>query len=134
MIGAGTELFDLVKYSDSTYNGTPEDIITGVSVTEATAGAFNENVEFTGFSDELDGTNYYEIRIQGGYGNGASNNDSITGSIVLDGTYTAPTSTAAALQVANHIVWSDRSNSGAPGAYLNGYELVLPNIITGIYE
>ena len=125
---------DLVKYSDSAYSGTPEDIATvNVVGTDLVTDAYNQNVEFTGFSDEVDGTNYYEVRIQEGYNNGTSDNDSITGSIVGDIAYAAPTATAVA-QTANNIVWSDRSNNGSAGAYLNGYELVLPNTAAGLNE
>ena len=124
---AVAETYKLLKFSDSSYSGTGEVV--------ATTTVASQDVEFTGFSDEVNGTNYYSVSIAGGYNNDvAVSGDSISTTLLKDAAYTAPASTAAALQAANHIVWSDRSNSGSTGAYLNGYELILPNTAAGLNE
>ncbi len=131
VIANGAETFDLVKYSSSDYSGTPTDLVTGVT---ATLVAGSVDVAFTGMGDEVDGTNYYEVRIQGGYNNGASDNDSVTGTLVNDATAVSAAGTAGAVGSGDSIVWSDRSNNGGAGQYLNGFELVLPSQSAGISE
>ncbi len=113
----------LVKYSSADYTGTPTVITTNA------AGVFS------GFSEEIDGTNYYEVQATDGYtDNISSDNDYITTTIATDTTPVAPAATAGGVGTPNNIIWSDRSNNGGAGAYLNGYELVLPSTSTGVRE
>ena len=88
------------------------------------------------FDDEIDGPVFYAIRDTNGYSNDStSDNDTIFGQIVSDAAAAAPEATAAPLATANsNIIWSDRSNNGGAGQFLNGFELIVPSTAAGIEE
>jgi len=138
-VGVGNGLtaadFELVKYADATYSGTPTAVLaTGVNGTTPVVDG-SGNIVFAGFEDEVDGTSYYAVRTTAtsNYANDpASDNDTYFGQLVA--TSTAPDVQATPGAVTGDIVWSDRSNNGAPGQYLNDFELVVPSVASGIRE
>ncbi len=116
-IGAGG--YELVRHSSSSYtDGTPTVI--------ATDAAGTVTATFDNFSEDIDGTNYYQIRAIGGYVDatlGTGDDSNISVGFKADA---APSVAATAAGVAGNIVWSDRSNNGGDGQYLNGYEIPMP--------
>lgn len=130
---------ELVKYSDATYSGTPTAILASGTANPGVTGTVTDNgddtVTFTfAADDEVDGTSYYAVRDSAGYANDAtSDNDTLLGQIVSDAGAVAPTAAVPAVGT-NLITWSDRSNNGSAGQYLNGFELVIPSTAAGIQE
>lgn len=131
-----TSEFTLVEYSSAAYSGTPTTVAT------ATAGGALTAVEFKGFSEEIDGTGYYEVRTTGLVADTGSDNDSFNVSFVRDAsqitnrngaTSTSTANNSADISAAN-TVWSDRSANGAEGAWHNGFELIFPSNADGASE
>jgi len=120
--GNGVNNLRLARYSSSGYFGAPH-IITTDSITASV---------FKDFTEEVNGTNYYEVQLIGGFTDNQNlSNSYIMGSILSDNQYSVNKDINS---VTGNIIWSDKSNGGQEGPHMNGYQIITPSTSSGIRE